>query len=138
MPTVKNPPANAGDIRDMGLIPGSGRSTGRGNSNLLQYSCLKNPMENRAHWAPVHGVAKSPTQLSMYALLRWEHAHGNKMTLSKQTDKHQRKHAVWLLNVETHWKKKCRNNYNYRCFMIIILFAVVNLCYTLFININLC
>jgi len=42
---VKNPPANAGDIRDMGSIPGSGRSPGRGNSNPLQYSCLENPMD---------------------------------------------------------------------------------------------
>ena len=40
---VKNPPANVGDSRDMGLIPGSGRSPGEGNGNLLQYSCLENP-----------------------------------------------------------------------------------------------
>ena len=39
----KNPPANAGDSRDVGLIPGSGRSPGKGNGNLLQYSCLENP-----------------------------------------------------------------------------------------------
>ena len=42
---VKNPPANAEDIRDVGLIPGLGRSPGRGNDNPLQYSCLENPME---------------------------------------------------------------------------------------------
>ena len=48
------------------------------------------------------------------------------------------KHPVWLLNAETHYEKKCRSNYNYKCFMIIILFAAVNLCYLLFININLC
>ena len=41
---VKNPSANAGDVRDMGLIPGLGRSPGEGNGNLLQYSCLGNPM----------------------------------------------------------------------------------------------
>ena len=40
---VKNLPANAGDVRDMGSIPGSGRSLGEGNGNPLQYSCLKNP-----------------------------------------------------------------------------------------------
>ena len=40
---VKNPPANAGDIRDVGLIPGSGRSPGGGHGNPLQYSCLENP-----------------------------------------------------------------------------------------------
>ena len=45
---VKNPLANAGDIRDMGSIPGSGRSPGEGNGNLLQYSCLENPMDTGA------------------------------------------------------------------------------------------
>ena len=43
---AKNPPANAGDTRDPGLIPGSGRSPGGGNGNPLQYSCLENPMDN--------------------------------------------------------------------------------------------
>ena len=55
---VKNPPANAGDIRDTGLIPGSGRSPGEGKSNALQYSCLGNPMDGAAWQATVHGVAK--------------------------------------------------------------------------------
>ena len=45
---VKNPPANARDVRDAGLIPGSGRSPGGGHGNLLQYSCLKNPMDRGA------------------------------------------------------------------------------------------
>ena len=45
---VKNLPANAGDIRDVGLIPGLGRSPGEGNGNPLQYSCLENPMEEEA------------------------------------------------------------------------------------------
>ena len=45
---VKSPPANAGDIRDAGLIPGSGRSPGGGHSNPLQYSSLENPMERGA------------------------------------------------------------------------------------------
>ena len=45
---AKNPPANAGDIRDGGLIPGSGRSPGEGKDNPLQYSCLKNPMDRGA------------------------------------------------------------------------------------------
>ena len=51
----KNPPGNAGDT---GSIPGSGRSSGEGNGNLLQYSCLGNPMDRGAWWATVHGVAK--------------------------------------------------------------------------------
>ena len=42
---VKNPPANAGDVRDLGSIPESGRSPGEGNGNPLQYSCLENPMD---------------------------------------------------------------------------------------------
>ena len=60
---VKNLSANAGDIRDMGLIPRSGRSPGEGNGNPLQYSCLKNPMDRGDRWATVHGVAKSWTEM---------------------------------------------------------------------------
>ena len=58
---VKNLPANAGDIRDVGLIPGLGRSPGEGHGNPLQYSCLENPMDRGAWWATVHRVAKSWT-----------------------------------------------------------------------------
>ena len=61
---VKNPPANAGDAGDTGLIPGSGRSPGEGNGNPLQYSCLENPMDRGAWWATVHRVTKSQTELS--------------------------------------------------------------------------
>ena len=61
---VKNPPANAGDVRDVSSIPGSGRSPGGGHGNPLQYSCLENPMDRGAWWAIVHGVAKSLTRLS--------------------------------------------------------------------------
>ena len=52
---VKNSPANAEDARDMDLIPESGRSPGRGNSNPFQYSCLENPMDRGAWQAIVHG-----------------------------------------------------------------------------------
>ena len=59
----KNPPANAGDVRDAGLIPGLGRSPGGGHGNPLQYSCLENPM-NRGAWRTiVHSVTKNWTQL---------------------------------------------------------------------------
>ena len=51
---VKNLPANAGDIRDTGLVPGSGRSPGEGHGNPFQYSCLENPMDREAWWARVH------------------------------------------------------------------------------------
>ena len=53
---VKNLPANAGDIRDTGSIPESGRSPGEGNGHPLQYSCLENSMDKEAWWATVHGV----------------------------------------------------------------------------------
>ena len=55
----KDPPANAGDKRDMGWIPGSGRSPGGINGNPLHYSCLENPMDRGAWRATVHRVAKS-------------------------------------------------------------------------------
>ena len=60
---VKSQPANAGDIRDAISIPGLGRSTGEGHGNLLQYSCLENPVVRGAWWAMVHRVAESRTQL---------------------------------------------------------------------------
>ena len=64
----KDLPASAGNARDTGLIPGSGRSPGVGNGNLLQDSCLKNPMDRGIWWATVHLVAKSRTQLSTVLL----------------------------------------------------------------------
>ena len=62
-PVVKNLPANAGDIRDVGSNPGSGRSPWEGNGNPLQYSCLENPMDRGVWQAIVHRVAKSWTWL---------------------------------------------------------------------------
>ena len=61
---VMNLPAGAEGSKDTGLIPGLGRSPGEGNSNLLRYSCLKNPMDRGACQAAVLGVAKSQTPLS--------------------------------------------------------------------------
>ena len=55
---VKSPPANSGDLRDEGLIPGPERCPGEGNGNPLQYSCLENPMDGGAWWATVHGGHK--------------------------------------------------------------------------------
>ena len=60
---VKNPPTKAGDTRDAGSIPGSGRSPGGGHGNPYQYSCLENPMDRGVWWATVHGAAKSQTRL---------------------------------------------------------------------------
>ena len=53
---TKNPPANAGDARDTGCIPGSGRSPGVGDGNPLQHSCLENSMDRGAQSATVHGL----------------------------------------------------------------------------------
>ena len=70
---VKNPPANAGDVRDVGSIPGSGRSPGGGHSNPLHYCCLENPMDRGAWRATVHRVTQSWTWLkwlSMHAIIQ--------------------------------------------------------------------
>ena len=61
---VKNPPTNAGDVRDVDSIPGSGRFPGEGNGNPLQYSCLESSVDRGTWRAAVHGVAKSWTRLS--------------------------------------------------------------------------
>ena len=58
-PVEKNPPACAGDLRDAGLIPGSGRSPGGGHGNPLQYTCLETPLDRGAWWTTVHRVANS-------------------------------------------------------------------------------
>ena len=63
---VKNPPANAGDVRDADLIPGSERSPGGGNGNPIQYSCLENSMDRGTWGATVHEIAKNRTQLSTH------------------------------------------------------------------------
>ena len=59
MLVVKNPPANARDIREVDSIPGLGRSPAGGHSNPLQYSCLENPVNRGAWWATVYGVEES-------------------------------------------------------------------------------
>ena len=69
----KNLPANAGDLRDEGSIPRSGRSPGGGHSNPFQYSCLENPMDREDWQATVHRVAQSPTgvkRLSVHGVLQ--------------------------------------------------------------------
>ena len=58
---LKNPPANAEDIRDLGLIPGLGRSLGGENGNLFQYLCLENPVDRGAWQATIHGVTELDT-----------------------------------------------------------------------------
>ena len=64
---VKNLPASA-DVRDMGLIPGLGKSPGIGNGNPLQYSCLEDPMDRGIWQATVHRVAQSQIQLKQLSI----------------------------------------------------------------------
>ena len=74
---VKKPPANAGDLRDVGLIPGSGRSPWEGNDNPLQYPCLENPMDRGAWQASAHSVAKSQTWLKWFNMYTCTHTQVN-------------------------------------------------------------
>ena len=74
---VKNLPATAGDTRDVGLIPESGRSPGVGNGNSLQYSCLENSVDRGAWRATAHRVSKSQTRLSMHTHMSFESKTGN-------------------------------------------------------------
>ena len=71
---VKNLPANPGDAGDWSSVPGLRRSSGGGNGNWLQYSCLGNPMDRGDYRATVHGVVEGGTQLST--------AHGRKQLLA--------------------------------------------------------
>ena len=82
---VKNLPASAGDVRDPGLIPILGTTPGEEHGNLLQYSCLENPMDRGAWRATVHGVAKSQTRL------RRQHAHSG---VGKKLEKKWRKERM--------------------------------------------
>jgi len=59
MLVVKDTSANAGDMRDMGSIPGLGRSPGGGHGNPFQFSCMENPIDRGAWWVRVHMVAES-------------------------------------------------------------------------------
>ena len=63
---VKNPSANAGDIRDVGSVPGSGRSPGGGHSNPLQYFFLENPMNKKVWWAVVQRFTESDLTETTY------------------------------------------------------------------------
>ena len=67
---VKNPPVNAGDIRDLGSVPGWGRSLGGGHGNPFQYSYLENPMDRGVWSATVHKIAESePTEATDHACI---------------------------------------------------------------------
>ena len=88
---VKNSPAKAGDLRDVGSFPGLRRSPGRGHGNLLQYSCLENPMDRENWQATVHGVAKSWTRL--------------KRQCAKKKKKKKNAHACVKSQMEKWWER---------------------------------
>ena len=78
-PVVRDPLANAGDIRDVSSVSGSGGSPGEGHGNPLQYSCLENPMNRGAWWATVHGEAKESDMMEVTScthtqafMLKWQ------------------------------------------------------------------
>ena len=78
---VKNLPANAGNTRDAGSVPGLGRSPGEENGYPLQYSWQENPMDRGAWWATIHGVTNSSTQLRNKHLRYAVEIIGNKLIL---------------------------------------------------------
>ena len=78
---VKSPPVNARDIRDYGLIPGSGRCFGEGHGNPCQYSCLENPMDRGAWMVTVYRVTKSWTQLKQLSTHTHMNTHRARLTM---------------------------------------------------------
>ena len=94
---VKTVPANAGDIRDAGSIPGSGRSPGEGNDNSLQDSYLENPTDRGTWWATVHGVAIGRTWLSELKTTFWDKRFGGEMEALLRASA-----ALFLLSVLVH------------------------------------
>ena len=90
---VKNLPANAGNARDTGSIPGLGSSPGEGNGNPLQNSCLGNPMDRGAWWATIRGVTKSQTQLSTHLV----HVYLNKAAIFLKKKKRTTVYSLFLI-----------------------------------------
>ena len=86
---VKNLPATAEDVRDMGSITGSGRSPGEGPGSPLQYSCLENPMDRGAWLTTVHRITKSWIQLKRLSTHRpkeWKEKHNFQMHIEEQPE----------------------------------------------------
>ena len=110
---VKNLPAGAGDMRDSGLVPGSGRSPGGGHGNPLQCSCLENPMDRRAWWAVVLRATKSQTQLK---LLSTHTKKDDKSLLNHYQDSHIRGRALKAQEVKGSIEGPGRSISFSRCF----------------------
>ena len=102
---VKTLPVNSGDIRDADLIPGSGRSLGKGHGNPLQYSCLENPMDRGTWSVIIHRVIKSWTQLKRHSM----HAHMHRFWYKSYLS-HLRRFICWSLTLVL-WRKKCDSSW---------------------------
>ena len=113
---VKNPYASAGDVRDSGSIPGSGRSPGGVHSNPLQYSCLVNPMDRGPWWATVHGVTKSHTWRRWFSMntiqwVNWRIQYRDSTTnLTKEKKKKKRTNKLEERSVESIQLKEQKEN----------------------------
>ena len=119
---IKNPPANAGDIRNTGLIPGSRRSLGGRHGNPCQYSCLENSMDRGAWRATVHRVAWSQTQLKWLST----HAYPTAFVLlfllhfssQRNIKRHQSEIQVWFLMSLI---RSCPDNWEVKTKMIVYI-----------------
>ena len=105
---VKNPPANIGDARNVGSIPGSGRSPGVGNGNLFQYSCLENAMDRGALQATVHGSQKVRHEWAHTAQYKPRPASYLSLTCSRFTLAY--RDPVGLCMSPFHWVSLCPSN----------------------------
>ena len=90
---VKNPPGSAGDIRDVGSMPGSGRIPGGRHGYLLQYSCLENPTDRGAWWVIVHGVTKELDMTKAISGTLCNHAR-EKKNLNKNSNQRKQKRRL--------------------------------------------
>ena len=105
---VKTPPATVGDIRDVGSVPGSGRSPGGGHGNPFQYSCLGNSMDRGAWWATVYKVTKS------WIWLKWLSTHAcNFILIQFQTQKSSR----IVQRMFSYWLPRCSNYLHFVLFV---------------------
>ena len=122
---VKNPPVCAGDLRDTGLAPGSGRSPGEGNGNPLQCSCLENSMHRGAWWATVHGVTQSRIQLKQLSSMQSKDNKRQKLLqlplsrlyyfLQLHTHTHTHTHTGPLILLQSHILLSCYLNASRVC-----------------------
>ena len=108
MLVVKNLLPSAGDVREMDLIPGSGRYPGEEeNDNLLQYSCLDNPMDSEAWWTAVQRVAKSRTRQKRLCRQSGKLSCAEKSRLHRNYSSKVTKQTSWLSSITTSSNKLC-------------------------------